>query len=58
LLKPERRRDMPYVSEKQRKFMYSQHPEIAARWDAEGKNYIEKKKKKTFQDHMKDMIKK
>jgi len=48
---------MPYVSEKQRQFMYAQHPEIAARWDAEGKNYVEKKKKKTFKDHMKKIVK-
>ena len=34
----------PYVSEKQRKFMYSQHPEIAKRWDKEGKNYIKRKR--------------
>jgi hypothetical protein len=25
--------------------MYSQHPEIAKRWDKEGKNYIKRKKK-------------
>ncbi len=31
---------MPYESEKQRRFMYSQKPEIAKRWDEEGKNYI------------------
>jgi len=35
---------MPYVSEKQRKFMYSQHPKIAKRWNMEGKNYIKGKK--------------
>ncbi len=28
---------MPYKSEKQRRFMHSEHPEIAARWDAEAK---------------------
>ena len=37
---------MPYVSDKQRRFMHSQHPEIAARWDKEGKGYVKKKKKK------------
>jgi hypothetical protein len=26
---------MPYKSDKQRKFMHAQHPEIAARWDKE-----------------------
>lgn len=31
---------MPYASEKQRKFMYARHPEIAKKWDKEGKNYI------------------
>jgi hypothetical protein len=33
---------MPYRSEKQRRFMYSQHPDIAKRWDKEGKNYVDK----------------
>lgn len=36
---------MPYASEKQRRFMYAKHPEIAKRWDKEGKNYIKGKKK-------------
>jgi hypothetical protein len=44
---------MPYFSEKQRRFMYAKHPEIAERWDKEGKNYV--KKKKTFKDKMKEM---
>lgn len=26
---------MPYRSEKQRRFMHAQHPDIAARWDRE-----------------------
>lgn len=28
---------MPYKSEAQSRFMHSQHPEIATRWDAEAK---------------------
>lgn len=36
---------MPYKSIRQRKFMYSQYPEIAKRWDKEGKNYIEAAKR-------------
>jgi hypothetical protein len=28
---------MPFKSEKQRKFMYAQHPEIAERWTKEAK---------------------
>lgn len=36
---------MPYASEKQRRFMYSQHPDIAKKWDAEGENRIEPKQK-------------
>lgn len=28
---------MPYKSDKQRKFMHAQHPEIAKKWDAEMK---------------------
>jgi hypothetical protein len=31
---------VPYRSEKQRRFMYARHPDIAARWDREGKNYV------------------
>lgn len=26
---------MPYKSDKQRKYMHAQHPEIAKKWDAE-----------------------
>ena len=37
---------MPYKSEKQRRFMYAKHPDIAARWDKEGKNKIVKRKVK------------
>ena len=49
---------MPYVSDKQRRYMHSQHPEIAAKWDKEAK----KKKKKKKVGHLgsvskKDMIK-
>lgn len=46
---------MPYKSDKQRKFMHAQHPEIAKRWDEEYgpavarkkalENHIQKKKK-------------
>lgn len=35
---------VPYASDKQRKFMYSQHPEIAAKYEKEGKNKVVKKK--------------
>jgi len=38
---------MPYASEKQRRFMYSQHPDIAKRWDKEGENRVVGKRKKT-----------
>lgn len=34
---------MPFHSEAQRRYMFSQHPEIAKRWVAEGKGYIQKK---------------
>lgn len=38
---------MPFRSEKQRKFMFLKHPEIAKRWAKEGKaNVVESKKKK------------
>lgn len=29
------RRSMPYKSDAQRKFMHAEHPDIAAKWDAE-----------------------
>lgn len=38
---------MPFKSEKQRRFMYAQHPDIAARWTKEakaaGKKPVQKK---------------
>ena len=37
---------MPYRSNKQRRFMHSQHPQIAARWDAEEKAQKRKAKSK------------
>ncbi len=40
---------MPFKSEKQRRFMWKNHPEIAERWSKEGKNKglpMKKKKKK------------
>ena len=35
---------MPFRSEKQRKFMYSQHPEIARKWSKKYGNKIVKSK--------------
>ena len=39
---------MPFASEKQRRFMYARHPEIAERWAAEEKkgNPVPEKKKR------------
>jgi len=39
---------MPFVSEKQRKFMHANHPDIAKRWEKEtpDKKLPKKKKKK------------
>jgi len=37
---------MPFKSEKQRKFMWSQHPDIAKRWAKEADRQKTKKKKK------------
>ena len=37
---------MPFKSVKQRKFMWSQHPEIAKRWTKEHGSKIVKSKKK------------
>jgi len=31
---------MPFQSEKQKKFMWAQHPKIARRWTNEGKGYV------------------
>lgn len=36
---------MPFKSEKQRRFMFSQHPEIARRWATEGMGFVEGGKK-------------
>jgi len=36
----------PYASEKQKRFMHSQHPEIAKRWDDEEKKKGKPKHKK------------
>ncbi len=33
---------MPFQSESQRKFMWSQHPDIAQRWSNEGKGFVQK----------------
>lgn len=40
---------MPYASDKQRRFMYSQHPEIAKKYEKEGKNKVVKKAAKKVQ---------
>jgi hypothetical protein len=37
---------MPYVSDKQRRFMHAEHPDIAARWDAEARKGKRKKSKR------------
>jgi len=37
---------MPYVSEKQRRFMHAKHPKIAKRWDKKYGGKIAPKKKK------------
>ena len=33
---------MPFKSSKQRRFMFSRHPEIAKRWATEGKAYVDR----------------
>ena len=48
---------MPYESEAQRRYMHAQHPDIAARWDAEYPNqgplpeHVTKKKRKRQVGH-------
>lgn len=37
---------MPYTSDKQRKYMHTKHPKIAARWDKETGGKVVKKGKK------------
>jgi len=34
----------PYISEKQRKWMYKNRPDIAKRWEKSGHNYIKRKR--------------
>lgn len=34
---------MPFESDAQRRYMYSQHPDIAKRWAREGKGYVKRK---------------
>jgi hypothetical protein len=36
---------VPYESDKQRRFMYAKHPDIAKKREAEGKAYVKGKKK-------------
>ena len=38
---------MPFKSEKQRKFMHAQHPDIAKKWEAETKAEKKAEKKAT-----------
>ena len=35
---------MPFKSERQRKYLFAKHPEIAKRWVAEGKGYVVKRR--------------
>lgn len=44
---------MPYKSKKQSAFMHSQHPDIAARWDAEMKTKGEHIPTKTHKSKVK-----
>lgn len=37
---------MPYKSDKQRRYMHAEHPDIAARWDAEYGGKVKKTNKK------------
>lgn len=37
---------MPFRSEAQRRYMFSQHPDIARRWASEGKAYVDTDKNK------------
>jgi hypothetical protein len=48
---------MPYSSEKQRRFMYAKHPNIAKKWAKEGKNYVKKKYSKGSISRAMEMIK-
>lgn len=47
---------MPYKSEKQRKWMYANRPDIAKDWEEKGHNYIKgekrEKKKKSLRERM------
>lgn len=37
---------MPYKSDKQRRYMWSQHPKIAKKWAEKGEGHVAGKKKK------------
>lgn len=37
---------MPFKSEKQRRYMYAKHPEIAKRWESKQHKALEKASKK------------
>ena len=41
---------MPFQSEAQRRFMYSQHPKIAKRWSKEAKTGKKKRKSSSYSD--------
>lgn len=47
---------MPFESEAQRRFMFSQHPEIAKKWAKEGKAYVvgehKKRQKNKYKGHV------
>lgn len=45
---------MPYASDKQRRFMWAKHPEIAKKWAAEGHGYVKGKKGKK-RKHLRDL---
>lgn len=43
---------MPYQSEKQRRFMYAKHPDIAKKWEHEGSNVISPGRKEAIKRRM------
>jgi hypothetical protein len=52
------KRKMPYASEKQRRYMHAQHPEIAARWDKEEHSMHGKAKFGNMMNHLAKKAKK
>ena len=48
---------MPFKSEKQRRFLHANHPDIAKRWERDYENEDDDKEEETFDKTVKDILK-